>query len=425
MIFITDHMGAIYNGVLLGCYNLVLSLVDWMLVPLSGINLKIKKWLKGRRFVSPIIIPDGKRVVWMHCSSLGEFEQGRPVLEGLRRSEKNLFIALTFFSPSGYDRMKSWPIADWVGYIPLDTVKNARSFVERIKPDLVLWVKYDFWFNHWRALHELQIPIFLIAAKFRVNYFPAAWWATPFWAIICKAKMIAVQDTASLVLLRSWGYEDVFLAGDTRVDRVCELAQEPFINEWIEQFIDGDREVLAGSIWEPDIKLLAQAIRNNVLPGWKWILAPHDIQPSTVEKYSRLLGVQAVHYTHSEQVDPSLAQVLLLDTIGMLNKVYRYGSIAYIGGGFGKSIHNILEPAAYGIPVLFGPRHSKFPEAVGMMNRGGGFEIRNVDQLNARLSALWNDDIRSEAGSSAAGYIQEHAGATERVLQRIHLLLEE
>lgn len=418
-------MGAIYNGVLLGCYNLVLSLVDWMLVPLSGINLKIKKWLKGRRFVSPIIIPDGKRVVWMHCSSLGEFEQGRPVLEGLRRSEKNLFIALTFFSPSGYDRMKSWPIADWVGYIPLDTVKNARSFVERIKPDLVLWVKYDFWFNHWRALHELQIPIFLIAAKFRVNHFPAAWWATPFWAIIRKAKMIAVQDTASLVLLRSWGYEDVFLAGDTRVDRVGELPYEPFANEWIAQFVHGSKVVIAGSIWEPDLKLLAHAIHNNVLPGWKWILTPHDIQSATLENYAKLIGVQSVRYTQHGQVDPLQSQVLLLDTIGMLNKVYRYATVAYIGGGFGKSIHNILEPAAYGIPVLFGPRHSKFPEALGMMNCGGGFEIRNVDQLNARLSDLLNDDIRSEAGSSAAGYIQEHAGATERVLQRIQLLLEE
>ncbi len=369
--------------------------------------------------------PPGKNVIWMHCSSLGEFEQGRPVWEALRDQYPDAFLLLSFFSSSGFDRQKNNPTSDQVVYLPLDTPANARQWLDHYQPALILWVKYDFWFHYWLEAHHCETPILLFAARFRRDQFLAKPWAAPFRDVILQAHTICVQDQDSLHMLNSWQFKRAIVSGDTRIDRVLKVAASPLDDAWIESFCSEQKVMVCGSVWDEDLDLLLPAIQNTSLAGWKWIFAPHDLSEPRINRILSESSHVTTRYTRKEDADPSFSQVLVLDTIGMLNQVYRFAEITYVGGGFGRSVHNLLEPAAYGRPVIFGPHHHKFPEANELIRAGGGFEVNDAAELDRRLHHLNEVANRKNAGVAARQWLLDHQGATNQVLGICHQILDE
>ena len=403
-------------------YDLILYLVSLALPWAGRFHPRIGHWLQGR---SDQLIPvpqADRRVVWMHCSSLGEFEQGRPVLEAIRRDHPELWIALTFFSPSGYDRQKHFKATDWVGYLPLDTPRQAKAFLEALQPSLVLWVKYDFWFNHLDEVRRRGIPSLLFAARFRNGSWLEKLWAKSFRNVILSFGRIAVQDPSSAAWVHRWGHREAVIAGDPRVDRVMALPAEPLEDEVLKRFAGKDPVVVCGSVWEEDIGLLAEAMKLPELAAWRWLLAPHDISDPRIKGMERMIGLPSVRYSDAGR-DAGSSRIMFLDTIGMLNRVYRLGRMAYVGGGHGKSVHNLLEPAVYGIPVIFGPRHGKFPEGVGLIAAGGGFEVRDAKALVACLLNLRQEESLASAGQKARQFIESHAGATRTIMAMVKEML--
>ncbi len=403
----------------------ILSQLAQHLLPVVGLfSKKVRSWRDARARQELMPPPTGKKVIWMHCSSLGEFEQGRPVWEALRVQVPEAYLLLSFFSSSGYDRQKDNPTSDQVVYLPLDTPKHARQWLDLFAPDLILWVKYDFWFHYWMEAHRRQIPILLFAARFRQDQFLAKAWGAPFRDIIVRAHTICVQDEDSLRMLDKWQVSGALVAGDPRIDRVLRIAEGPFEDPWIESFIAGQPVMVCGSVWEEDLELLLPVLKDGPLTGWKWILAPHDLAEGRINHILEACA-GAVRYTRDGSSNPADARVLVLDTIGMLNQVYRWAAITYVGGGFGRSVHNLLEPAAYGQPVLFGPYHHKFPEARGLMQAGGGFEVQDSPSLQACLEQLREAALRDEAGKAARQWLLDHQGATRLILDRCQQILHE
>ncbi len=410
---------------LIRVYGLLAELAK-IILPLFAIwNSRIRNFLSVRKSAWQPYPPKGQRVFWMHCSSLGEFEQGRPVWEGLRSAYPEAFFLLSFFSRSGYDRQKNNVTSDHVTCLPLDTQKNAFKWMDQVHPDLILWVKYDFWFHYWLEAHRRQIPVFLFAARFRPDQFLNRRWAKPFRDVILTARTIAVQDQDSLNILNKWGFLQPLLAGDSRIDRVLEIATTPAHDSWIETFTAGTQTVICGSVWDEDMEVLFPAMTSSLLRGWRWVLAPHDLGEDRIQSMQDRCELPVVRYTQSGMINPQSAQVLILDTIGMLNQVYRWGAIAYVGGGFGRSVHNLLEPAAYGLPVLFGPKHDKFPEAIGLIHASGGFEVRTAEELLNVFMNLQESDHLEKAGAASRKWLEAHAGATNRIMAECKRILNE
>lgn len=343
-------------------------------------------------------------------------------MEALRGEYPSAFLALTFFSPSGYDRQKNFHAADWVGYLPVDTRRQARRFLTELDPTLVLWVKYDFWFNHLEMIYERAVPSLLFAASFREGSWLGKPWARPFRDVILSFGKIAVQDPGSAALIARWGGPQAVVAGDPRVDRVLDLPAEPFEDTVLAQFAGLDPVIVCGSVWEEDVELIAHAIRHPQLAAWKWLIAPHDIKEQRIKGMEAHFGEVSIRYTQPG-LDPSTARIMVLDTIGMLNKAYRLGRIAYVGGGFGKSVHNLLEPAVYGVPVIFGPRHGKFPEGAGLIAADAGFVVQTKEILCDRLIALADEETGASKGQKAKGYVLSHAGATKVIMHIVRQLL--
>jgi 3-deoxy-D-manno-octulosonic-acid transferase len=394
-------------------------------LPLAALFLpRVRAWLAGRRTVRVQAPPSGRPVIWMHCASLGEFEQGRPVLDALRAARGDAWLVLSFFSPSGYDRRRDYPAADQVIYLPPDLPARVRDLLDVLRPVLVLWVKYDLWFNHLQAIRQRGIPLLLFAARFR----PAHWlfrpWAGPFRAVLAGASRIGVQTAEDRRILAAAGIGQVFLSGDPRADRVLDLPGEPLDEPWLEAFVRGAPGVLvAGSIWDRDAEELARAYQAGALPGWKWILAPHDLQPERVSRYAGMFGAQTLRYTQDQDRDPVSHPVLVLDTIGRLNRVYRLGHIAYVGGGWGRSVHNLLEPAAYGIPVIFGPAHHKFPEGKALLDAGGGVALREPGELTDLLHHFEEALVCRQAGTAARAVVEGLGGGTPLILREALALI--
>lgn len=405
-------------------YDLILKLVDLVLPWLAPFHGRVNLWLKGRSMQHLPVVQHGttRVVIWMHCASLGEFEQGRPVWEAVRKQYPSAFLALTFFSPSGYERQKNFKAADWVGYLPLDTRQKAEAFVEHLGPSLVLWVKYDFWFNHLDAIQRRGIPSVLLAARFREGSWMERKWAASIRKLVLGFQRIAVQDEGSAAWAFRWSGKEAIVAGDPRVDRVLALPDEGLNDAVLEQFADDRPLVVCGSVWEKDVRLLAQAIRHPSLKGWCWLIAPHDISEERIGRMMLDLGSGVLRYSESRSVSID-ARVMLLDTIGMLNRAYRLGRMAYVGGGFGRSVHNLLEPAAYGLPVIFGPQHQKFPEGAGLIQSGGGFEVKNGEDLITCLEDLQRPERLLPAGRMSRKYVVSHAGATQKILDIIQTFL--
>lgn len=359
-------------------------------------------------------------VVWFHASSLGEFEQGRPVMEALKKTN-DINLVLTFFSPSGYEIMKKWLTADLIFYLPLDSKKNAADFIGLIKPDVAVFIKYEFWYHYLKQLNNRNITTYVISARFYANQLFFKKWAKWYKKVLFLLDKIYVQDKASFVLLEGIGYKSVELIGDTRYDRVNELSQHFDQFPEIEDFVNNEKLFVAGSSWPSDEEIITNYINEN--PNkYKYLIAPHDISKSHLKKIERQLNVSFKRYSsYKKGID---SRVLILDTIGMLSRVYKYATIAYVGGAFKEGLHNILEPAAYGVPIITGPDHDGFPEGQALEKAGGLVRIKG-DQEFENLMNQWaeKEDLRKSAAFAARQFVQEQTGATKKITKDIEMAI--
>lgn len=377
-------------------------------------DAKAKAWVKGRknwRTELQAEIDPSKDWYWFHCASLGEFEQGRPLIEALRERKPEAAILLTFFSPSGYEIRKNYEVADHVAYLPLDTPRNARDFLHTVSPKAAIFVKYEFWANYLLGLDDALVPRYLVSATFRPQQHFFKWYGSWYRRILRRFETIFVQDQEVAKLLEKIRVESV-VAGDTRFDRVVEVVQKTKDIPMIEEF--ATKPVLVvGSSWPKDEQLLAAAIKDLDI---KTIIVPHEVT------HDHVVGVQALFPNGLRFSEAKLGQmadtdVLIVDQIGLLSRIYRYAAVSYIGGGFGKGIHNTLEAAAWDVPVCFGPRYHKFKEAVKLVECGAAASVKTKDELQAVLKNWFeNEADRQKAGEQAGHFVRVNAGATSMIM---------
>lgn len=401
-------------------YNLSIRCYVLLIRITAIFNKKAKKWVTGRKNLIPRLarcIPPEGVDVWIHCASLGEFEQGRPLIEALRKKKPDLYILLTFFSPSGYEIRKNYSGASQVSYLPADTPQKAKKWVNLLRPKLTVFVKYEFWYYFIRELQRQQRPVLLISGIFRKEQLFFKPYGRLFKDLLKGYDCLFLQDRTSADILRNAGISRFRVAGDTRVDRVQQLADRAREFPEIVRFIDKKTCWVAGSTWPPDEDLIKTSMRR--IP--KWIIAPHEINDARLQDIEKLFHAQTIRYS-ALQKDPEAgksASVLILDNIGMLSAVYRLADVAYIGGGFGKGIHNILEAAVNHIPVIFGPNYQKFKEAHALIARGGAFVVHNEAEFSQLLLQLSQASICTAAGEKAGGYIRDNLGATKEIMEYI------
>lgn len=388
----------------------------------SLFNEKAQYWIEGRKQWRENLkkaaskLDSGRRNVWFHVSSLGEFEQGRPVMEELKKT-KDINLILSFYSPSGYEQMKDWQVADLVTYLPLDTKKNAIDFIDIIKPDLALFVKYDLWFHYLSQLRKKKLPSLLISARFYPSQAFFKSWASWYRDLLFLFDRILVQDHESLDLLHSINYNDAEISGDIRYDRVDELSKNKDRFNEIEKFVDRKKVFIAGSSWPLDEDVFIPYLLTNE-KNLCSIIAPHDIGKKHID--SLVLKCKGKSILHSNIENWNGEKILIIDSIGILSRIYKYADISYIGGAFKEGLHNILEPAAFGVPVITGPDHKGFPEGPQMEKEGGLFRVEDDKKFAIILDQLLDDEkAYSLASHSAIRFIKERKGASKRTLEAI------
>ena len=397
-------------------YYLVIRIV-------SPFNKKAYFFVKGRKNWRKNLtgkVDNNERYIWFHCASLGEFEQGRPVIEEIKKQFPERKIALTFFSPSGYEIRKNYDLADIIAYLPVDTKKNARDFVSLLNPERVFFVKYEFWYFYISELKKRKIPLFIISAIFRKNqqFFKNTPWGKFYRKMLFQFEHIFIQDEASAQLLKSLGISNYTVSGDTRFDRVAAIARNSKSIPAVEKFRGNARLLVAGSTWKPDEELLTEYINNS--KHIKFIIAPHEVSEANINRLLQMLKIPAIRFSQIEKAETDNFRVIVIDSIGLLSSLYRYGNVAYIGGGFGVGIHNILEAATFGLPIIFGPNYSKFKEAVDLTSKGGAFTISNFNQLETIADTLLYDDETSRKASEIClKYITENVGSTTIIMKKI------
>ena len=432
-------------------YNIAIWFYALAVRIVAFFNTKVRLMWRGEREAYAKIesgLADGDRVVWVHAASLGEFEQGRPLIEKLKRENPEYKILLTFFSPSGYEVRKNYAGADVIAYLPLDTPRNARRFVELVKPEKVVFVKYEFWLNYLAELRFSGIETYIISAIFRPNQVFFKWYGGIFREGLKAFKMLFVQNEESKELLKGIGVENVMVVGDTRFDRVADIAAAAKKLEIVERFVgmrneelgirnaiplspsdsspnlgEQSREVqdgeslpvlVVGSSWGPDEDLLTRYI-NERAGRMKMIIAPHEVREERIKELTLKLTCKYALYTQiideSQLSTLNSFDVLVVNTIGVLSSVYQYGQVAYIGGGFGVGIHNTLEAAAWGMPVVFGPNYHKFQEAKELIECGAGQSIKNYEECARALDEFFEKN--EVASKAAAEYVASHTGVTE------------
>lgn len=403
-------------------YNFCIAVYALLIRLVAPFNRKARLWCEGRKGLTERLqraIGDAEHIVWVHSSSLGEFEQGRPIVDYIRANYPDYKILLTFFSPSGYEMRKNYPNADYVFYIPVDTRRRVQQFLDAVKPEVAIFVKNEFWLNMLAELRRRNIRTYLASAIFRRNSI----FFNPVGDIWRKAlhsfDTLFVQDEGSKALLAEIGVENVVVAGDTRFDRVSAIAEKAEKVEIVEQFKGDKRLFVAGSTWGPDEDILLPLINEN--PDIKFVIAPHEMDESRIERLLREVKGGAVRYTQLPD-DFTDKQVLVLDTIGLLSRVYGSAEWAYVGGGFGVGIHSTLEAAVYGMPVAFGTNYRKFREACDLIALGAGRSVRSAEELK-----VWFDELKSDAdylaclSALAKVYVGQHRGATEKIVNEIAL----
>lgn len=406
-------------------YNLGIHAFKLGLILASPFNPKAKLWLEGRKnwkrnLQQKVAELNLEGAMWLHAASLGEFEQGRPVIEKIKEQYPQQKIVLTFFSPSGFEIQKNYPFADLVMYLPIDTQPNAHKFLSILKPKVAIFVKYEFWLNYLFELDKKQIPTFLISTVIKRHQSFFKWYGGNFRKALKTYHTIYTQDVYSLRLLKLLKYERGVLAGDTRFDRVLQICSAPKkINE-IAEFAKDSFVIVAGSSWQKDEDYLIEAYiqLKEKYPQLKLIIAPHEIDKKNIDRLSNLLHKNNLAFhLYSDNSSEYKNPILVINAIGFLSSVYQYGTIALIGGGFNDGIHNILEPTVYGLPVLFGPNYRKFNEAHQILDLKAGFVVHNVTDLLNQLQLMLDDKkALAESAELAKNYVLKNSGATNKIV---------
>ena len=402
-------------------YNIAIQLYLFTVYFISFFNKKAKLWVNGRKSQ---LYAKQEKSVWFHFASLGEFEQGRPVLENLRKAQPDKKFVITFFSPSGYEVRKNTSLADAVYYLPLDTPENTQKFLDAIQPELVIFTKYEYWYHFFNELHKRSIPLYVISGIFRPNQIFFKWYGGLNRKILSFVTYFFVQDEVSEQLLKGIGLTNVKVSGDTRFDRVWANAKQPQELPLVAAFKGTQKLFIAGSTWPKDEKLVKTLLRD--YPHWKFVIAPHEIKEYRIEDIMDMIIPDLVIKYTALAKDPDILSprnhLLVIDNIGMLSSLYQYADIAYIGGGFGVGIHNTLEAAAFGVPVIFGPNYKKFKEARDLIGLQGGFSIKNEAELKSTVEFLTDDEKRYNAiRGKIKQYVEQHTSATEIIVSCIKL----
>lgn len=407
-------------------YNFLIVFAGWLLQFIALFQKKMKLFVTGRKGVFQLLeksIQPGDEIIWVHAASLGEFEQGRPVIEKLKKKYPHYKILLTFFSPSGYEVKKDYEYADIVCYLPLDSISNAKKFIKLAKPKLAVFIKYEFWPNYLTELGKQNISTILVSGIFRENQLFFKWYGKGMKNILNTFSHFFVQDKKSMNLLKSIGFENATLSGDTRFDRVHDILQQNNELDFIEEFKNEKYTLVAGSTWIEDEELLVNYINKLSTSNEKFIIAPHNIKPEGIMRLKNSLECTTVLYTEREGKNLKEYQVFIIDTIGILTKIYAAADVAYVGGAFKTGLHNILEPATFGVPIIIGPKFQKFNEAIDLVALEGCLTVNEQNALNEKLLLLRDDDtIRLEKGNIAQNYIKSSLGASEKILDFIKAL---
>lgn len=423
----------------------------------SLFNKKIKKMWRGEREAVDLLkekVDPTAKYVWFHAASLGEFEQGRPLIEQLRATHPEYKILLTFFSPSGYEVRKNYEGADIVCYLPLDTIHNARRFLRAVHPVMAFFIKYEFWYNYLHILRHRGVPVYSVSSIFRPGQVFFKWYGRNYAKVLHCITHFFVQNEVSLQLLKGIGIDEATVVGDTRFDRVLQIKEQAKELPIVEAFkgingkgdackdelsedackgalsedackdnlsengCKGCKVFVAGSSWQPDEDIFIRFFNDH--PDWKLIIAPHVIGEDHLAYILDKLQMKAVRYTQATEQSAAEARCLIIDCFGLLSTIYRYGEIAYVGGGFGVGIHNVPEAAVWGVPVLFGPNNKRFQEAQDLLACKGSFEVTDYDSFNTIISRLISDDkFRHQCGEASANYVKSRSGATDIIMKSV------
>ena len=407
-------------------YQIVIYLYLCGVAIASLFSEKVRKMWRGEREAIRVLkekVDPEAQYVWFHAASLGEFEQGRPLMERLRREHPEYKILLTFFSPSGYEVRKNYEGADIICYLPLDTIRNARRFLRAVRPCMAFFIKYEFWFNYLHILKHRQVPVYSVSSIFRPEQVFFRWYGRQYGRVLKCFTRFFVQNEQSRELLKTLGITDVEVVGDTRFDRVLQIKEQAKQLPLVEQFIRGEGKphvFVAGSSWPPDEEIFLRYFREH--PEWTLIIAPHVIGEAHLQQIEKLLdGFHVERYT---QLNAPVggARALIIDCFGLLSSIYRYGQVAYVGGGFGVGIHNVVEAAVWGMSVFFGPNNQRFREAQELKQNGGGIEINSYDDFARCMDELTaNPEVLAERGRTAGDYVTSRAGATEKIFKYLQL----
>ncbi|MBR6276319.1 MAG: 3-deoxy-D-manno-octulosonic acid transferase [Prevotella sp.] len=411
-------------------YNLIIYLYLCGVAVYSLFNEKVRKMWRGERAAFDVLrqkVDPTAHYVWFHAASLGEFEQGRPLMEQLRQDHPELKILLTFFSPSGYEVRKDYKGADIVCYLPLDTITNARRFLRLFRPEMAFFIKYEFWYNYLHILKHRHVPVYSVSSIFRPDQVFFKWYGRQYGRVLNCFTHFFVQNEQSQQLLAKIGIDCVSITGDTRFDRVLQIKEQakqlPIIDSFLNLAEEKPQVFVAGSSWPPDEDIFIRYFHEH--PEWKLIIAPHVISEEHLQQIIEKLGNRKIiRYTEAEKITSSSSSsplneydVLIIDCFGLLSSIYRYATVTYIGGGFGVSIHNTVEAAVWGVPVIFGPENKKFQEAQELKQCRGGWEITGYEDFERIMTRFANDEgALTEAGKAAGEYVQHKAGATRMIL---------
>ncbi|EFI48959.1 3-deoxy-D-manno-octulosonic acid transferase [Segatella oris] len=406
-------------------YNIVIYLYLIGVAIASLFNKKVKKMWAGERQAVKVLkekVDPEARYIWFHAASLGEFEQGRPLIEHLRETHPEYKILLTFFSPSGYEVRKNYEGADIICYLPLDTIRNARRFLRAVKPVMAFFIKYEFWYNYLHILQHRGVPTYSVSSIFRPDQIFFQWYGRQYGRVLKCFTHFFVQNMESKALLAKLGITDVDVVGDTRFDRVLQIKEASKQLPIVEQFTAHAQKVfVAGSSWLPDEEIFIKYF--DIHKDWKLIIAPHVISDEHLSQIFELLkGRRVVRYTEATEDNVKDAEVLIIDCFGLLSSIYHYGTVSYVGGGFGVGIHNVLEAAVWDIPVVFGPNNKHFQEAQGLMLVQGGFEIKDYQSFRDLMMRFETDaSFLQNAGENAGAFVKSRAGATAKVMENVSL----
>ena len=404
-------------------YNLIIQIASFLLKIVAVFSPKIKLFVNGRKSIFEILeskISATDKTIWFHAASLGEYEQGLPVIERIKEKFPNHKIVVTFFSPSGYEVRKNNLVADLTVYLPLDTKKNARHFLSLVHPEMVFFIKYEYWPNYLNELRKLGTPTYLISGIFRKNQLFFKWYGGFYRTALNTFTYFFVQNESSKKLLMELGKTNVAVSGDTRFDRVASILEKDNSLDFIETFKNDTLTIVAGSSWPKDENLLVDYI-NQTSEKIKFIIAPHNIKEEQIQELKNSIFKKVVLFSEKSTKNLADFDVFIIDTIGILTKIYSYADIAYVGGGFGNTgVHNILEPATFGIPIVIGPNFSHFAEATALVNMEGCISISNKKELiDAFSNLIANEDIRDEKGHICSTFVKMNKGATYIIMKNI------